>query len=394
MQKNITKLFYLLTVLSIIFLIIVGSSEYLSYKKAESLKHEKTLATVVYKLDRKDLDLANIQYRGKNTILRHESDTLKRHYNNDLFNKLFKTIDHKQELSKLTKNISIFNVAAGEWYTQEKIEEDQDQANKEQFTNTYNTLTEQIDLLSSENVVYDNNRRTILSAIGIPLLLLTAISGFIVYRRSQERKKEALEAEKNLQRSSYTVQAGQSVKQVEHTIKTPKNINPAYLDKATGINNDKGFMHEYNEKKSQTLGNYTAVCLFEVDKLDEMETKFPAEFSETILKKVGFMLALYHHDRDIIGRLAHNSFVIMLSREDKAGAVNDCELIRKSIEGTTFTTEGGQELTITVSGGFLQKESTQSINEILKKAKKVLTMSVQHGGNRIAQLRDKNVEMK
>ncbi len=383
-----------MVVLSIIFLIIVGSSEYLSYKKAENLKYEKTLATAVYKLDRDDLDLANIQYRGKNTILRHESDTLKSHYNNDLFNKLFKTVDHKQELSKLTKNISSFNDAAGEWYTQEKIEEEQDQANKEQFTNTYNTLTEQIDLLSSKNVVYDDNRRTILSAIGIPLLLLTAISGFIVYRRSQERKKKALEAEKNLQRSSYTVQTGQSLKQVEHTIKTPKNVNPAYLDKATGINNDKGFMHEYNEKKGQTQGNYTAVCLFAVDKLDELEAKFPAEFSETILKKVGFMLALYHHDRDIIGRLAHNSFVIMLSRGDKAGAVNDCELIRKSIEGTIFTTEGGQELTITVSGGFLQKESTQSINDILAKAKKVLAMSIQHGGNRIAQLRDKNVEMK
>jgi diguanylate cyclase (GGDEF)-like protein len=153
-------------------------------------------------------------------------------------------------------------------------------------------------------------------------------------------------------------------------------------------------MHEYNESKGQNIHNYTAVCLFAVDKLEEMEANFPADFSESILKKIGFMLALYHHDRDIIGRLAHNSFVIMLSRDDKASAVNDCELIRKSIEGNPFTTEGGQELIVTISGGFLQKESTQNINDILRKANKVLSMSIQHGGNRIAQLRDKNTAMK
>ncbi|MEN8147778.1 MAG: diguanylate cyclase [Campylobacterota bacterium] len=394
MQKNITKLFYLLTVLSIIFLIIVGSSEYSSYSKEENLQHQKVLATAVYNLDRTDLDLANIQYRGKNTILRHESDTLKSHYNNDVFNKLFKTIDHQQELSQLSNAISTFNDAAGEWYTQEQIEDDQHQANREQFTDTYNTLTEQIDHLLSENALYNTERHNLFITAGGPLLLLTVMIGLLLYRRHQKDEKEAHAAEKKVQRNLYTVQSDQSSKQVEHTIKVPKNINPAYLDEATGINNDKGFIHEYNESKGQHLRNYTAVCLFSVDKLEELEANYPTEFSETILKKVGFMLALYHHDHDIIGRLAHNSFVIILSRGDKASAVNDCELIRKSIEGTPFTTEGGQELTITVSGGFLQKESTQSMNEILAKAKKILAMSIQHGGNRIAQLRDKNTEMK
>ena len=391
---QLSKLFYFLTTISIIFLIIVASSEYLSYTKTENLQREKVLSTAVYNLDRKDLDLANILYRGQNTRLRHESNTLQRYYDNDFIGRFFTTVDHKQDLSKLKKNISSFNLAAGEWFTLEKVEDAQHQANKEQFTNTYNALTKQIDHLLSANDLYIAEQHTLFITVGTPLLLLTAISWIFVYRRRQKNKKESRTAEKSLQGSSYSVQAGQSSRQVEHSIKTPQSVNPSYLDLATGINNDKGFMHEYNESKGQNPRNYTAVCLFAVDKLEEMEANFPADFSESILKKVGFMLALYHHDRDIIGRLAHNSFVIMLSRDDKASAVNDCELIRKSIEGNPFTTEGGQELIVTISGGFLQKESTQNINDILRKANKVLSMSIQHGGNRIAQLRDKNTAMK
>ena len=393
------KLFYSLTTILIIFLIIAGGSEYFSYKKAENLLQEEALASTVYNLDRTNLDMANIQYRGMNTRLRHKSDALQGYYENDFASKLFKTanmlktVDHQQELSKLKKDISNFNIAAGEWYTQKTIEEDQLQANQENYKDAYSTLTKQIIYLSTENESYRVNRYTLFAAIGIPLLLLTLIIGFI-YRREQQRKNDLLAETTDTQRSAYTVQTGQTTTDVEHTSKTPHAINPGYLDEVTGINNDKGFMHEFHEHKGQGINNYTAVCLFSIDKLDEMEANFPAEFTESILKKVGFMLALYRHDRDVIGYIAHNKFVIMLSREEKSSAVNDCELIRKSVEDNKFTTEGGQELTMTISGGFVQKESTQNINDILKKANKVLSMSVQHGGNRIAQLRDKTTALK
>jgi len=394
MKELTAKSFYLLTALSIIFLIVVASSEYLALNRAENLQHEKNLATTVYNLSRKDLDLANIQYRGKNTLLRHQSEQLQQFYTNDIISKYLETINQEQALLKLRKDISNFNLAAGKWFTQENIEDDQLQANKEHFTNSYDVLNKQIDILISESIAYDKKRHMIFIVIGAPLLLLTFFSGLIIRRRNQERKKKEQLANRDLERTSYTVQAGEDTTYAEHTIKTPKGVNPSYIDEDTGINNNKGFMHEYNEHKGQTHHNYTAICLFSVDKLDEIEAKFPADFSESILKKVGFMLALYHHDRDIIGRVAHNTFAIMLSRDEKAAAVNDCELIRKSVEGNPFTSEGGQKLTITISGGFVQKDPALNINEILTKANKVLNMSIQHGGNRIAQLRDKNAAMK
>jgi len=191
-----------------------------------------------------------------------------------------------------------------------------------------------------------------------------------------------------------TVEAEAISKHLGRATKTPTTQNPAYLDSLTGINSNKGFTHEYGEKKSQKLGNYTAICIFSVDKLNEIEMQYPQDFAETVLKKASFMLSLYRQHNDIIGRLEHNQFVILLSRQDKTSAINDCELIRKSVEETPFKSPDGKSINVTLSGGFVQKMSTQALGEIITKANKVLSMSVQHGGNRIAQLRDKSAALK
>jgi diguanylate cyclase (GGDEF)-like protein len=125
-----------------------------------------------------------------------------------------------------------------------------------------------------------------------------------------------------------------------------------------------------------------------------MEMQYSQAFVETILKKVGFMLTLYRQHNDVIGRLDHNQFAIIVSRQNKSSAINDCELIRKSVQESPFTTSDGQNLTITLSGGFVQKLSSQTLDEMITKANKVLLVSLQHGGNRIAQLRDEHSSMK
>ena len=153
-------------------------------------------------------------------------------------------------------------------------------------------------------------------------------------------------------------------------------------------------MQETGSKKTQTLGNYSAICIFAIDNLNTIETKMPQEFTDALFKKLAFVLSLYRSHNDVIGRIEHNQFVIYISRQDKTNAVNDCELIRKSLEETPFKTPDGRAVKVTISGGFVQKMSTQSLEEIMGKANKVLAMSVQLGGNRIAQLRDKNTALR
>ena len=403
MQLSIFKIFgtikslLTLTLLLVILLVATILSEYSSFYKLENLQKERELATTVYNLGRKDLDLANIQYRGNNTLLRHEGEALSSFYDYDFINKFSKESNYLNEIAELQFAIKDFNTAAGDWYTQEQIDEKELQTRQEQFTKTYEALMTQINIITSNNSTFEKRRFLIQMALGIALMLLVLYSSFWVSRRLNLVQNDINTLHTLDQDDStgfITTEADTISKQMGRTTKTPTAQNPAYLDTVTGISNYKGFVHEYSDKKRQKAGNYTAICIFSIDKLGELEMQYSQEFAETILKKVSFMLSLYRQHNDVIGRIDHNQFTILLSRQDKTSAINDCELIRKSVEETPFKTADGKNLTVTISGGFVQKMSTQSLDEVVTKANKVLSMSIQHGGNRIAQLRDKNAALK
>lgn len=372
-------------------------TEYASFNKLESLQKQKEIATAVYKLGRKDLDLSNIQYRGQNAILKHESNTLSGFYEYDYINKFSNATPYQKELSKLQKAINDFNIAAGNWYTQDTISQEELKTRNEQFAKSYNLLMAQINKITSDNRAYEEVRFQIQMGLTAALLLLIFLTAIWITGRLSKIQKDIKSLtlfDNDESTSFFTIQADTISKQMGRASKMPAVKNPAYLDGVTGINSYKGFMHEYTEKKSQKLGNYSAVCVFCIDNLNTLEMQYTQEFVESLIKKVSFMLSLYHQHNDIIGRLDHNQFAIFLSRQDKSSAINDCELIRKSVEDTTFKSSDGKNISVTLSGGFVQKLSGQKIDEVLSKANKVLSMSIQHGGNRIAQLRDKSTVLK
>lgn len=385
--KSLNTLILLLAVLLTMTII----SEHASFSKLKNLQNERELAAVVYKLGRDDLDLSNIQYRGKNAMLRHESSALSGFYEYDYISKYSQVGNYQNEISKLQQVISDFNVAAGSWYTQENVTKEELQSRKERFTERYNLLITQINAITAQNAIYEEKRFQIQLGLIAALLFLVLYSTFWGARRLSQIQVDIknLTQEQDDMTDFVTSEAESISKHMGRTTKTPTAQNPAYLDDVSGINSFKGFVHEFSEKKSQKLGNYTAICVFAIDKLTELEMGYSQEFSEALVKKVSFMLSLYRQHNDVIGRLDHNQFAILLSRQDKTSAINDCELIRKSVEETPFKSSDGSSVNVTLSGGFVQKASTQNLAEVTTKANKVLSMSIQHGGNRIAQLRDK-----
>jgi len=138
--KSLFTLIFLLTIL----LAATIASEYSSFYKLTNLQKEKELVQTVYNLSRNDLDLANIQYRGKNTQLKHNAGELEGLYEYDYINKFITTGSYTNELTKLQYTINDFNVAAGDWYTQEQISEAELLIRKEQFLKTYTIVLQQI----------------------------------------------------------------------------------------------------------------------------------------------------------------------------------------------------------------------------------------------------------
>ena len=403
MQFSISKAFGAIRSLNTIILLLVALltltivSEYTSFYKLANLENEKALATSVHNLSRDDLDLANIQYRGSNTLLRHESNALSSFYEYDYINIYSKTGNYSTELHQLQSAVKAFDNAANQWFTQEETTQELLQSYQEDFDLAYVALNDTINTIISNNSVFEERRFVIQLGLSGTILFLMLFGAFLTSRRFnviQTDLNNLTDQETNETTVFATFEADAIYKQTSRSPKAAMAKNPAHIDSETEISSYKGLIHEFNTKKSQTLGNYTGVCIFAIDKLIEIEMQYPQEISASLIKKVSFMLSLYRQHNDLIARIDHNQFVIVLSRSDRITAINDCELIRKSIEEATFKTENGQDLSITISGGFVQKMSTQNMDEVITKANKVLSMSIQHGGNRIAQLRDKNAALK
>jgi len=403
MQISIFKIFkhiksLLLLMLSLTVLLSAAIlSEYSSFYKLENLQKEKELATAIFSLGRNSIELTNIQFQGNSNLLKIEAEALSDLYEYDYIGRLVHNGNYQNDIHKLTDAINRFRDAAEQWYTQEQLGEEALQLRKEHLTQTYTLLIQQINTIISDNAAYEQKRFYLQEFIVFVLLVLIILSFFLINRRFatiQSDIQKLYEHDREDTTEFLSVEADIIARRLCRTTKTPTTSNPAFQDALTGINNYKGFIREFGDKKSYKFNNYTALCIFAVDKLNDMELQYSQAFIETILKKVGFMLTLYRQHNDVIGRLDHNQFAIILSRQDKSSAVNDCELIRKSVQESPFKTSDGQSLMVTLSGGFVEKLSSHTLDEIITKANKVLVVSIQHGGNRIAQLRDEHTSMK
>jgi diguanylate cyclase (GGDEF)-like protein len=163
--------------------------------------------------------------------------------------------------------------------------------------------------------------------------------------------------------------------------------NPAFIDPVTEVNNYKGLLHGFANRKGNAGASLT-VCIFSLDKFRDIEAKYKKDLANQILKKIAFVFSLYEQHTDVLGRIDYDQFVLVLNRNTKDAALNDCEQIRKSIEETKFRAPKGEMIKVTVSGGFVVKTPNKPLDQTIAQAKEILAAAVSQGGNRIAQLRD------
>ena len=225
-----------------ILLTVTVISEYTSFYKLKNLQNQKEIATTVYMLGRADLDLSNIQFRGKNALLRHESDALIGYYEFDYINNFTNAGTYQNEISKLQQSINDFNLAARKWYTQKSISEEELQTHKQQFTKAYNVLIAQINTITTQNSIYEEKRFFIQVSLTAILLVLILFSMFWTSRRLSKIEDDIRDLNTSDQEevtTFATFEAESISKNMGRTTKTPTVLNPAYLDNVSGINSSR-----------------------------------------------------------------------------------------------------------------------------------------------------------
>jgi len=396
MKHSIKKIFtnlntHLFFVLMVSFLAMMLTLEQqLSFEKVNNLNKQKQILSSLKNLKTDDIELALIQFNGKSTQLLQEIEKLKNLYKYDYTDKF--VFGHEDEylndLSKLAKLTISFNQSAHNYYNKNKNDIIED--NKEVLDNSYKFILTHINSLLLKNIQYNQEKFTIIK-------IATILVFFIIFVATLWYRKKLFSIYKDIEflyqidknKSSheiYTLEADAiSMRMSRKTVTTD---NPTMIDSVTSINNYKGMINSYSNKKNLKDSNFTSVTILEIDNFSKSKRAFSQELTQSILKKVAYTISLHEQPVDVIARTDYNQFTLVFSRHSKEQAFKDMELIRQSIEELKFNVAHKGQVVITVSGGFIIKPNNTSLDEATRQAKEILQYAKTTGTNRILQTRD------
>ncbi len=359
-----------------------------SVEKTNLLVEQKALLNEAYSLGRDDIQLSNIQLRGIVDNLRYDISKMKQDFAFDVLGNylLGHASQYLKDLEELSSKQQLYIQAAEAYYDQslEKLStrlKDLDYAQGEYENKIYQ--------IEEKHMLYEAEKFNILQyiiylAFGISLMTTLWFTRRLSFIYKDLKTLYSVDLESK-ERVYLTEEAEMIIKRMNR--KPTATENPAFIDPVTEVNNYKGLLHAFANRKGNA-GAALVVCVFSLDGLRDIEKKYKKDFANHILKKVAFMFSLYEQHTDVFGRIDYDQFVFVLNRATKDIALHDCEMIRKSIEEGKFKTHNGIPIKVTASGGFVVKQPNKNLDQTIAHAKEVLHAAISQGGNRIAQLRD------
>ncbi|MDQ7068580.1 MAG: diguanylate cyclase [Sulfurimonas sp.] len=397
MKHSIKKIFlnlntYLFFVLLVSFVAMMLTLEHqLSFEKVNNLNKQKKIISSLTTLKKDDIELALIQFNGKSVQLHQEIDKLKSLYKYDYSDRYIfsNSQEYLSDLDKLSAYTTTFNNAAHNFYVDTKDEEARAKAQQELAT-AFANITNHINDMLIKNIQYTQDKFNIIKVLTIVIFILILLAT-IWYRKKLFSIYKDIEFLYQVDKSKvaheiYTLEADAISMRMNR--KTVTTDNPTMIDPVTGINNNKGMINSYSNKKHLKDSNFTALTIIEIDNFSKSKRAFSQEMTQSILKKIAYTISLHEQAIDVIARTDYNQFTLILSRPSKEQAFKDVELIRQSIEELKFNIPDKGPVVITVSGGFIIKPNNTNLDEAIRQAKEILHYAKTTGTNKILQTRD------
>lgn len=155
------------------------------------------------------------------------------------------------------------------------------------------------------------------------------------------------------------------------------------LDPLTEILNEKGIINEFVQRNSVGSKEHVCVTVFDIDDFKGLGQNHGKAFTDTVIKKLAFIINLEKKASDIVGRIGEDQFVVITSRNDQNEAFLAVDAMRQTIEKTTFKTTTGK-IHVTVSGGFIPKDKHEKIESAIGSANALVKRAKLQGKNQIA----------
>lgn len=358
-----------------------------SYTKIDNLESQKKIVSEILNLPTDNLELSLIKLNGKTTQLQYDTDKLRSLYEYS-FTERFVLLNSKEyldDLSVLDSLIRKFNLSANEYYNNKRGDIELKQSELKQNAEV---IKEHLNSIIFKAINYDKAKFNIHKNVTY-LAFITILLAALWYRKQLELIYKDLEFLNNANITQYSTFSHEA-DSISLRIKRKPVVseNPAMLDAVTGINNLKGMMNSYAEKKGIKESNFTSVTVFEIDNFSKTNKAYSQELTQTILKKIAFSMSLHQQAADVVARTDYNQFTVILSRPSKDQSFKDAEEIRKSISELKISTPELGDIDITLSGGHVIKPNNITLEEAIRQAKKILLHSQKTGKNKISQVKD------
>jgi len=387
---NNLSLFLIFATIFAGFGVLISIDHSSSYDKIDNLNNQKKIISTLTKLHRDDIELALIQFNGKSTQLLNDIDKLRALYRYNFTEQYIigNSKEYLADLDELTRLTNDFNTNARNYYIKDTKKDIKRELDLKQ---SFNTLYNQINTITLKSIQYNKAKFNIhknVTYLAFVIILLTSL----IYRRKLNNIYQDLYFlynSDNKEYKIYTEEADAIALRMNKKSQTAHNLT--MIDPVTSINNHKGMINSYSQKKNMKESDFTSVTVIEIDNFSKSNHAYTQEFTNHILKKVAFTISLHEQSADVIARIDYNQFAIILSRRTKEMSFKDVDIIRQSIAEIKFKSTTTGSVVVTVSGGYVIKPNNTTLDESMKDAKKVLEHAKSHGGDKISQIRDLQV---
>mgnify|MGYP002641278703 CR=1 FL=1 len=396
MKHSIHKIFknlnlYLLIVLilsTLSFLFIV--EQHYSYEKIKNLNEQKIVLLKILNQEKESNKLDILQYNADIANLNHQMQKLyiqsQYNYISSYILKNFEESD--KDLQKLESLVKIFNSQSRKYFTYDKKNE-QLQSLFTQIDQTYENIASHTNTIVLKNIQYDNDRFDIFSKIFfVSFVLLTLLTLWYKIRLTKIYNDILFLYTTNTDKNTpiFTQEVDAILLRMNRKNQTANN--PTMIDGITEINNNKGMLQAYAQRKGIKETYFSCVTVLEIDNFTKSKRTYSPELTQEILKKVAYTISLYQQSSDIIARTDYNQFTLIFFRTSKEKLFKDTDLVRQSIAEIKFFTPEKERIIITVTGGLINKANSAPLDESVRKAKELLQSTRELGKNRIIQTKD------
>ena len=158
-------------------------------------------------------------------------------------------------------------------------------------------------------------------------------------------------------------------------------------DTLTGCLNRRGFYQNAAKKLTQFIRLKQHVCFiyWDIDKFKQVNDTYGHTVGDVVLKRTTSIVRDNIKDKDLLGRLGGEEFVILLGRASAKEAQSVAERLREKIEGNLIECQG-ENLKVTASFGVVEVTHPETeVEKVIDCADKALYQAKENGRNQVVE---------